>query len=664
MAIPYPFIWNSLGSGGGGGGGSSDSFTTIQTPSGTSPVADSTTDTLTLSSSGTVSITGDSSTDTVSFDIASGAITNTYINASAGISFSKLESLASGNILVGNGSNVATSVNPSGDIDVDSSGVFSISSGVIVNADVNASAAIAGTKIDPNFGSQNITTTGTSSVASESVTGTGGSGFVQLANQSSAPSTPSSSLRIYASSLNGFCWRGTDGFTHEISHAGTANRTYTLPDATGTFTFIAATQTLTNKTIDADQNTITNIENADIKAAAGIAVSKLAALTASRAVASDASGFLTASSATSTELGYLSGVTGNVQSQLDDRLLLDGSNSPMTGYLTLFGDPVNPLEAATKSYVDSLAAGLKWKSPVRVATTANGTLASDFENGDTIDGVTLATNDRILLKNQSTTKENGIYTVNASGSPTRATDADVSPELDYAAVYVTAGTANAGKAYVQTETVATIGTDTQTWVNLGGTTYTADGQGLELTGTTFALELDGSTLSKSGTGLKVNSITSSLVSDFDEAAQDATGAMISSVDFQYTDATPLLSSKKTIEIKVMDDNTTLTTGDGKYIWVVPSQFNNRVIIGVFATVTTTSSSGTPTVQIHNITDAVDVLSTALTIDANEYSSDTAATAAVINTSNDDLSTGDRIRIDVDVAGTGAKGLSVGIIIGV
>ena len=54
---------------------------------------------------------------------------------------------------------------------------------------------------------------------------------------------------------------------------------------------------------------------------------------------------------------------------------------------------------------------------VRVATTANGTLSSAFANGQTVDGVTLATNDRILLKNQSTGSENGIYTVNASGAP-------------------------------------------------------------------------------------------------------------------------------------------------------------------------------------------------------------------------------------------------------
>lgn len=109
-----------------------------------------------------------------------------------------------------------------------------------------------------------------------------------------------------------------------------------------------------------------------------------------------------------------------------------------------------PSQKAVKAYVDSLTAGLKWKQTVKAATTTNGTLATDYENGDTIDGVTLATGDRILLKDQTTGSENGIYTVNASGAPTRATDADSGTELVSAAVFVEQGTVNADKAFVCT----------------------------------------------------------------------------------------------------------------------------------------------------------------------------------------------------------------------
>lgn len=79
--------------------------------------------------------------------LADGTISNTQISTSAGIALSKLEALTAGNIIVGNASNVAAGVNPSGDIDVDNAGVFSIAAGVIVDADVNASAAIGEAKL-------------------------------------------------------------------------------------------------------------------------------------------------------------------------------------------------------------------------------------------------------------------------------------------------------------------------------------------------------------------------------------------------------------------------------------------------------------------------------------------------------------------------------------
>lgn len=78
-------------------------------------------------------------------------------------------------------------------------------------------------------------------------------------------------------------------------------------------------QTLTNKTIDADANTISNIDNNEIKASAAIALDKLAAVTASRALESDGSGFIVASTVTSAELGHLSGVTSAIQTQLDGK---------------------------------------------------------------------------------------------------------------------------------------------------------------------------------------------------------------------------------------------------------------------------------------------------------------------------------------------------------
>lgn len=127
--------------------------------------------------------------------------------------------------------------------------------------------------------------------------------------------------------------------------------------------------------------------------------------------------------------------------------------------------------------------------------------------------------------------------------------------------------------------------------------------------------------------------------------------------------------EKAIAIQVFDGATALTTGDGKAYFRIPSTLNGMDLVGAAAGVNTTSSSGTPTFQIargrqSSATSAhsyVDMLSTRITIDASEYDSKDAATAAVINTSNDDIATGDLIRVDVDVTGTGTAGLNVNLI---
>ena len=158
--------------------------------------------------------------------------------------------------------------------------------------------------------------------------------------------------------------------------------------------------------------------------------------------------------------------------------------------LTNVGTPTANGDAANKSYVDTLVNGLDWKASVRAATTVAGTLATSFENLDVIDGVTLATGDRILLKNQAAGAENGIYTVNASGAPTRATDADVSAEVTSGiAVFVEEGTANANTQWaLNTDDPITLGTTALTFGQVGaGTTYSA-GTGLTLTGTVFAAD--------------------------------------------------------------------------------------------------------------------------------------------------------------------------------
>lgn len=172
-------------------------------------------------------------------------------------------------------------------------------------------------------------------------------------------------------------------------------------------------------------------------------------LTASTVPYLDANKKLASSSVTPTELNYLSGVTSSIQTQLN-----------------------------------SLQTGMFWKAAVRVATTANGTLATDFENGDTVDGVTLATGDRILIKDQSTATQNGIYVVNTSGAPTRATDFDAGADnLAGATVSVQEGTVNAEKKFTcSTNNPITIGATNITFVDAGGTTYVGTSNRISVSG--------------------------------------------------------------------------------------------------------------------------------------------------------------------------------------
>ena len=115
---------------------------------------------------------------------------------------------------------------------------------------------------------------------------------------------------------------------------------------------------------------------------------------------------------------------------------------------------------------------------------------------------------------------------------------------------------------------------------------------------------------------------------------------------------------KNVVVKCVEDATALTTGNGKAHFTVPIELNGMNLVSVGSHVYTVSSSGLPTFQIHNLTDAVDILSTLLTIDATEKDSKDAATPAVINGAADDVATGDELRFDCDIAGTGTKGMEI------
>jgi len=196
----------------------------------------------------------------------------------------------------------------------------------------------------------------------------------------------------------------------------------------------------------------------------------------------------TAAQGNITSVGDLNGLTIAASQTISA-----GSNA-----ITNVADPSNDQDAATKAYVDAVKTGLDVKGSVRVATTGNGTLATAFANGQAVDGVTLATNDRVLLKDQSTGSENGIYTVNASGAPTRATDFDSNSEVTGGAfTFVEEGTTNSDSGWVMTNNGAvTVDTTALGFAQFSGAGQITAGGGMTKTGNTLDVI--------AGTGITVN----------------------------------------------------------------------------------------------------------------------------------------------------------------
>jgi len=224
--------------------------------------------------------------------------------------------------------------------------------------------------------------------------------------------------------------------------------------------------------------------------------------TASAIVKRDASGNFSAGTITATITGTVSSLSNHDTADLaegtnlyytDTRVRanrLDQMTAPTSAVslnsqkITGLADPTNPQDAATKAYVDAARSGLDVKASVRAATTVAVLLASGLENGDTVDGVTLATGNRVLVKNQATASENGIYVVQSSGAAVRAEDFDGTGEVSGGAfTFVEEGTDNADSGWVVTSNGAiTVGTDAIAFAQFSGAGQITAGSGLTKTG--------------------------------------------------------------------------------------------------------------------------------------------------------------------------------------
>ena len=300
-----------------------------------------------------------------------------------------------------------------------------------------------------------------------------------------------------------------------------------------------------------------------------------------------------------------------------------GSVSMNSQTITNVADPVNAQDAATKGFVEATSQGLDVKDSCVAATTGNITISTALNNGDTLDGVSLSTNDRVLVKDQSTASQNGIYIVGSS--PARADDLAAGADAAGMFTFVEQGTVNADNGFVCTSNKgsAVVGTNNLTFAQFSGAGQITAGDGLDKSGNTLSVDLkaNGGIVIEStemAVDLGASSITGTLaVSDGGTGSTSASGARTNLGLVIGTDVEP--HSDKLTELATMGQTTANALAD-------LSEAEVQILDG--ATVTTTElnilDGVTATTAELNIMDGV----TSTTAELNILDGVTSTTAEI------------------------------------
>ena len=304
-----------------------------------------------------------------------------------------------------------------------------------------------------------------------------------------------------------------DGTTIGASSA-TAG-TFTNLTGTGTINFAGATVSNGGSVTTVDINGGT-IDGAVIGGASAAAITgtTITATTFTDGTASISSGDITGVTSLAVDNVSVNGNDISTTNSNGNLTLSPNGNGTVTvpsGYKDRTGFGATSL--VSKEYVDAVKVGLDFKDSVRVATTANISLSSAPA---AIDGVTLSSDDRVLVKDQSTGSQNGLYVFNGAGSAmTRATDADANAEVTSGMfTFVTEGSVNADSGFVlTTDGSITVGTTALAFAQFSGAGQITAGAAMTKTGNTLDVAVDGQSLEVSSDALRIKGITQTATGD-------------------------------------------------------------------------------------------------------------------------------------------------------
>ena len=300
-----------------------------------------------------------------------------------------------------------------------------------------------------------------------------------------------------------------------IGGSSAAAGTFTNLTGTGTINFAGATVSNGGSVTTVDINGGT-IDGAVIGGASAAAITgtTITATTLTDGTASISSGDITGVTSLAVDNVSVNGNDITTTNSNGNLTLSPNGNGTVTvpsGYKDRTGFGATSL--VSKEYVDAVKVGLDFKDSVRVATTANISLSSAPA---AIDGVTLSSDDRVLVKDQSTGSQNGLYVFNGSGSAmTRATDADANAEVTSGMfTFVTEGSTNADSGFVlTTDGSITVGTTALAFAQFSGAGQITAGAAMTKTGNTLDVAVDGQSLEVSSDALRIKGITQTATGD-------------------------------------------------------------------------------------------------------------------------------------------------------